>query len=105
MVIAIDFDGTLHDIDNPVPGRKMGPPMPGAVEAVKRIAAHHDIVVFTVRGDQPYIREWLAYWGFPKPVAITNVKNGAFELIIDDRAVHYSGGIDAWRELVDRLAL
>ena len=101
MVIAIDFDGTLHDIDNPVPGRKMGPPMPGAVEAVKRLAQHHDIVIFTVRGDQPYIHDWLAYWGFPKPAAITNVKNGAFHWIIDDRGIRYHGGRNSWEDIAD----
>jgi hypothetical protein len=99
MVIAIDFDGTIHDIDHPVIGRTMGPPMPGAVEALNRLDQRgHTLIVFTVRGDKPYVRDWLSYWKFP-PMAITNVKSGEFQLIIDDRAIRYTGRENEWLQL------
>lgn len=108
VVIAVDFDGTMHDIKHPVPGRKMGPPMPGLVPAIKRIkAAGHTIIVFTVRGNQPYIVEWLRYWGlvqFYDYDDITNIK-GNFDLIIDNIPVRqFKNRPGEWFDIANSLA-
>jgi FMN phosphatase YigB (HAD superfamily) len=108
MIIAVDFDGTLHDDKNPIPGRRMGPPMPGAASALWRIVnrgTQYD--VFTVRAahrdrdELEYIWEWLHYWKFPPPRQITAIKQPDWALIIDDRARWYRGEIDSWREIAE----
>ena len=89
MKIALDFDGVLHDAAHPPTGKKMGPPIVGAVDAVKLLRARgHDVVVFTYRGSSPgHVQEWLKYFGFPQLV-VTDVKQD-FDLLIDDRAVRF----------------
>lgn len=90
MRIAIDFDGVIHDHLHPPPGKRMGPPIQGALEAVRALRdAGHDLTIFTARADDIHVRAWLNYFGFP-PLPITNVK-GDFDLLIDDRAMHFDG--------------
>lgn len=90
MLIAIDFDGVLHDDKHVPPGRKLGPPKPGAKEAVvSLIEKGHLLAVFTRRGSAPrHVEEWLAYFDFPQ-MPVTNIK-GAFDVIVDDRAITFT---------------
>jgi predicted TIM-barrel enzyme len=87
--ICVDFDGVVHDYLNPVPGRKMGPPMEGAVEALERLQdAGYHVVILTVRGDQPgYIIDWCDYYDVPYN-EVTNKKPNAI-IYIDDRAIRH----------------
>ncbi len=102
MKIAIDFDGVIHDYRHPVEGLRMGGPVVGALDAIEEyLAAGHEVVVFTQRGDRPdHVITWLAYYGFP-PLTVTNIKSD-FDLIIDDRAVTFTnwesitGGSNQW---------
>lgn len=96
MTIAIDFDGTIHDWNNPKPGMRMGPPMPGAKDALQSFkASGHTIYIFTVRGGadgRQHVEEWLRYYDIPFDW-VTNVKIPA-DWYIDDRAIHFTN----WRE-------
>ena len=97
MIIAVDYDRTLHDMDHPVPGRRMGPPMPGAKEAMEQLRRNgHTIIVHTARpADRHHVvREWMNYWQIPFS-EITNIKPNA-DLFIDDKAVTYT----SWPELM-----
>ena len=45
-VVAIDFDGVLHDAHQGWgDGTCYGDPLPGAIEAVKKLAENYDIVI------------------------------------------------------------
>jgi hypothetical protein len=94
MVICLDYDGVLHDYTNPVKGRRMGPPIEGAREAVERILeSGHTVIVFTAWPPDRHhvIREWLRYYEFPHArMTITNVKPADLDLIIDDKAVRFT---------------
>jgi hypothetical protein len=99
MIIAVDFDGTLHDWKNPKSGRVMGPPLEGAESAMKilRVKGHH-IVVHSVRGDRPqHIKDWMNYYKIPFD-SITNIKPPA-EVYIDDCAIRYTNWEDTLTEL------
>lgn len=100
MIIAVDFDGTIHDWEHPVPGRKMGPPMPGAKEALDLFRfTGHTIVIFTVRGGEPkHVGEWMDYFAIPYD-QITATKIPA-DWYIDDRAIHFTN----WKEATLRVA-
>jgi len=95
-VIAVDFDNVIHDVDHPVTGRKMGPPMPGVQRGMRWLMDTFDeVVVFTVRGDRPeHVEEWLRYYGIPFS-RVTNIK-GDFVAIIDDKAIEFI----SWGSLV-----
>lgn len=90
-IIAVDFDSVIHDPTRKGPGMRMGLPLEGAIEAMKGIKANgHTIVIFTVRGDKPkHVMDWLHYYHIPFD-DVTNVKKN-FDLIIDDKAVHFDG--------------
>ena len=94
--IAIDFDQTLHDREHPVPGKVMGEPLPGAVEAVRRLLSlGYQITVFTARGDLAgHVTRWLDFYGFPPGLMVTDVKRASFDLIVDDKAVQFTSWAD-----------
>lgn len=99
LVLAIDFDGVIHDHKHPVPGRKMGPPIEGAKDALVHLKAQgHRIIVFSVWGDRPtVIHDWMTYWGIPYD-DITNVKPNA-DAYIDDKAIPFT----SWADLLGGL--
>jgi hypothetical protein len=92
MILAIDFDDTIHDSKNPPKGGRMGPPMKGAKEAVDNFKRQgHTIIIHTVWGTKegaPTIAKWLEYFQIPYD-EITNIKPNA-DLFIDDKAVHFT---------------
>ncbi len=102
MVLAIDFDGTIHDWNNPKPGMRMGPPIFGAQEALRSFKeAGHTIVIFSVRGGEDsrkHVADWLNYYAIPYSY-ITNIKIPA-DWYIDDRGMHFTN----WKEAVLRVA-
>lgn len=102
MIIAIDFDHTIHNLDDREPGYRMGKPFPGAKETINRWADQgHGILIHSVRAATPSgersIAEWLDYFGIvydnilPKPYA---------DRYIDDRALQFTG---SWAELEEKL--
>jgi hypothetical protein len=91
LTLAIDFDGVIHDDKHPVEGRRMGPPIAGAKEALERYKSiGHKIIVHSVWGDEngaKHIADWLAYYKIPFHL-ITNTKPTA-DFYIDDRAIKF----------------
>lgn len=104
MVIAVDFDGTIHDPNNKNSGYRMGVPIPGAILSMQRLAnSGHTLIIFTARGVQhpnqkKAVADWLDYFKIPFS-GITNIKSPAFDLIIDNRAMHF----DSWPQVMARL--
>lgn len=79
----------------------MGGPMPGAVNTIRYWKQRgHRIVVFTVRGDHKYIRDWLTYYHIPFD-KVTNVKGPG--IYLDNQAVHFDGNWNKAIALVHRL--
>ena len=88
----IDFDRVIHDIDHPVEGRKMGPPMEGAIFGMQQLReAGHHIIVFTTRATNErsikVVMDWLDYYQCPYD-GVTNIK-GKADAYVDDLAVHH----------------
>jgi hypothetical protein len=96
-VIAIDFDGVIHDKDHPVKGKRMGPPMVGAGESVRLLRKRgYKIIVHTCMavtpGGKQTVADWLDYYDIPckevtatKPIA---------DLYIDDKALRFEDWAD-----------
>lgn len=98
-VLAIDFDGVLCDPHNRKPGRKMGEPVEGAIDAVTRLKRQgHTIIIHTVRGNRPeHIVDWLSHFGIPYS-QVTDIKPDA-AVYIDDKALRFV----SWAQTLDDL--
>lgn len=93
-VLAVDFDGVIHDHLRPVPGRRMGAPIAGAKEALESLRGMYRIVVFSVWGKSKAVTDWLDFYEIPYDEA-TNVKPKA-AYYIDDRGVAFTD----WEEVL-----
>lgn len=89
-VIAVDFDGVIMDPHNRKPGRRMGEPVEGAIEAVNHLKRQgHTIIIHTVRGNRPdHIADWLRYFKIPYD-QITDIKPEA-DCYLDDKCVRFT---------------
>ena len=105
MIIAIDFDSTLCDPTNIQAGYRMGRPTTGAIMATHRLAEEgHTIIVFTAREvNRPEVKkavqDWCDYFKIPIH-GITNVKQPYFDLMIDNRGIHFGGN---WSEVLSQI--
>lgn len=90
-VIAIDFDGVIHDYKHPVEGRRMGGPMPGAVNAMQNLEDDFTVVIYTTKatteGGKKAVEDWLEYYHVPYG-QVTAIKPNAV-LFVDDRALRF----------------
>lgn len=108
MIIAVDFDGTLHT--GKWPG--IGSPAPYAVEVMNKLKADgHYLIIWTCRegGSQTEMVNWLLEKGIPFD-RINDHQPGSWEpyghkskkvyahLYIDDKQL---GGIPTWKEIYD----
>jgi hypothetical protein len=105
MILAIDFDDTLCDSKNLQTGYKMGPPTTGAVLATQKLKEEgHTIVIFTARNVQrPEVKkavtDWCDYFHIPY-AGVTNIKQDWFDLIIDNRAIHYGSWSQVMADII-----
>lgn len=94
MILAIDFDGVIHDAKNPVPGRRMGPPMEGAKDSMTALKLFgHTLIVHSVWAG-PAMEDWLRYYQIPYD-EVTKLKPSA-DHYIDDKAIKFT----TWQELM-----
>lgn len=96
MILAIDFDGVIHDNKNPVEGRKMGAPIEGAKDALWGFQTRGDkIIIFCVWASGKAIGtiiDWCKFYDIPYS-DITNIKPHC-DIYIDDKAIRFTN----WRE-------
>ena len=93
MIICCDFDGVIHDPTNRDPHRRMGKPVPGALEAIEYlVACGHKVLVHTARvravDHIAHVADWLDYFGFPTVVAVCAFKPMA-DVYLDDKGMRF----------------
>lgn len=93
LVLSIDFDRVLHDIDNPVEGRRMGPPMPNAEEFMKVLNERGFILtIYTLRarteGGRRAVEDWLTFYMIPFDNVVYEKPNAV--MYIDDKGFRFS---------------
>lgn len=94
MIIAVDFDNVLYGYDGRWRGGVLDlPPVPGAAEAMRRLAAEgHTLVIFSTRGWLRTHRERMATWltaaGIPFGDIARTKPNADF--YIDDKALRFT---------------
>jgi|ERR1035437_3377255 hypothetical protein len=96
MILAIDFDDTISDTAHPVPGRRMGAPLPGAQKALEDFKRKGDtIIIHCFWGDEkgiPVIAKWMEYYKIPYD-SITNIKPNA-DWFIDNKNIVFTNWAD-----------
>ena len=90
MLVALDFDGVIHNPDDRLPSYRMGRPVEGAVDAVAELIGQgHTVVVHTVRNDADgHVSKWLRYFGI-RHHGVTNIKPNA-DVFVDDKAIRFT---------------
>ncbi|MFD5084332.1 hypothetical protein ACFWOG_17045 [Kitasatospora sp. NPDC058406] len=106
--VGLDLDGTLTQ-PGPWLGGRIGLPQPGAIDALRTLARHRAVFVYTARPTRwlPEVADWVTWYSGleafvdPSPeraywtssggtILVTNTKLGA-AAYVDDRAVHHAG--------------
>jgi len=103
MIFLIDFDDTICNTKYVDHGRRMGPPNMGAVDSVRRLHREHTVIIFTGRQvNKPAVykavADWMHFFQIPYD-QITNIKPFEYDVIIDNRAMHFDG----WPKVMARL--
>lgn len=102
MILAIDFDGVIHDPYNVPKGYKLGQPIAGAPEALQKLQAEgHTIIIFTIWAVEAArikaIEDWCKYFKVPfDKITATKIRADYY---IDDRGLHF----DNWPETLNKL--
>jgi hypothetical protein len=93
LMLAIDFDGVIHDKAHPLPGMRMGAPLPETAETMERLYnGGAQLIIFTVMATSPAghkaVADWLDYYHIRYHV-ITAIKPNA-DYFIDDKAIRHT---------------
>lgn len=105
--VSVDFDGVLHTYQSGWTGPEpTDPPEPGALEFVTGlIDMGLNPIIVSSRADtisgRLHIKAWLERHGFP-PLDVTNEKVQAIAYV-DDRAIRYDTGSNAWASVVEEI--
>lgn len=103
LIVAVDFDGVIHDQANPKPGRRMGLPLPGAKDALTRLKQDGHTVIIHSCCRAGVIADWMAYYEIPYSSIWQGNGKPQADYYVDDKAVRFtSWGVlgpdpSAWR--------
>lgn len=109
MIIALDFDRTILDTDNPEPGHKMGAPLPGAVESIQRLYdMGHKIVIHSCRANEgqrsiKVMTDWLNHFQIPYHSiwgeSSSDIGKIVADCYVDDRGLQFI----SWEDVLEKL--
>ena len=102
--IAIDFDHTLHDARHPLDGRRMGPPILGAKEALETLRERGYKVIIHSCNRPKVIRAWMEYYKIPFDSIwgehASDIGKPAADFYCDDSAITFTNDWDATVKLL-----
>lgn len=100
-VLAVDFDGVIHDKAHPIPGKRMGAPIDGTKDALRKLKRKYRLVIHTVMATTPggrqAVEDWLRYYDIPF-TEVTCIKPQAVAYI-DDKAIRFT----SWEQVIGDL--
>lgn len=99
LVAAIDFDGVLHDHKHPIEGMKMGAPIEGSEEAMRKLKRKgYELVILSTRGGSPqHISDWMQYYHIPFDEITDKKINASFYL--DDKGIRFTNWNQALEDI------
>jgi hypothetical protein len=102
--IGIDFDGVIHNMDKGYhDGTVYGDPIPGALDALKRLAKDYTIIIYTAKAkpSRPLVNgktgtelvwEWLEKYDVAQYVKEVTAEKPRAILYIDDNGYRFTTG-------------
>ena len=98
--VCIDFDGVIAQCERFHP-YKVGEPMPGAVEWVKKIAESASVYVLSARASNPNAVKWIEDYLDRNNIPHDNVSNVKPPAVcyIDDRAIPFDPPVFGWYDV------
>ena len=112
--LAIDFDGVIHNFDKGWhDGTCYGDPLPGALEAVARLAKNYNIIIFTAKAkpSRPLVdgktgtelvSEWLEKHNVLQFVDEITAEKPRSQVYIDDKGYHFQNWEDTLKYLEEK---
>lgn len=109
--IAIDFDGVIHTFDKGFyDGTCYGDPIPGSLEAIKKLSENYNIIIFTAKAkpSRPLVNgktgtelvvEWLTKHEVMQYVVEVTSEKPRAQLYIDDKGYHFKNWGDTMKYL------
>jgi hypothetical protein len=109
--IAIDFDGVIHTFDKGFyDGTCYGDPLPGSLEAIKKLSEKYNIIIFTAKAkpSRPLVNgktgtelvvEWLTKHDVMQYVVEVTSEKPRAQLYIDDKGYHFKNWGDTMKYL------
>jgi hypothetical protein len=97
-LVAVDFDGVLHQKSPDFSDDVTGDAVSGAAEGLRRLAERYDVVIFTARTELDPVRRWMADHGMGG-FEVTHEKPAA-GFYIDDHGFRFTSWADVERELI-----
>jgi hypothetical protein len=98
-MVAVDFDGVLHQKSGRLSDEVIGDSVPGAADGLRRLAERYDVVILTARTALDPVRRWLADHGMDG-FGVTHEKPPA-EFYIDDHGFHFTSWADVESKLLE----
>jgi hypothetical protein len=107
--IGIDFDGVIHNMDKGYhDGTVYGDPIPGALDALKRLAKDYTIIIYTAKAkpSRPLVNgktgtelvwEWLEQYDVAQYVKEVTAEKPRAILYIDDNGYRFTN----WRSTLE----
>jgi histidinol phosphatase-like enzyme len=112
-IIAIDFDGVIHSCEHGFgDGTIYGTPIPGSLEAIKKISSKYKIVIYTAKAkiDRPLINgktgkelvyEWLKKYDVVNCISDITAEKPRCICYIDDKAIRFTDWDQTLNDLKD----
>ena len=109
--LAIDFDGVIHNFDKGwYDGACYGDPLPGSLEAIKKLSESYNIIIFTAKAkpSRPLVngktgtelvREWLEKHNVMIHVSEITAEKPRSQVYIDDKGYHFQNWEDTMKYL------
>ena len=100
--MAIDFDGVIHNFDKGwYYGTCYGDPLPGSIEAIKKLSKQYNIIIFTakVKPSRPLVNgktghelvtEWLNKYGILDYIDEITCEKPRAQIYIDDKGYKFN---------------
>ena len=102
MTLAIDFDMVLHQKDQPLPGRKMGPPVAGAKDALTQLMRDGHTVIIHSCFSANAIANWMAWYEIPYSSIWQGAGKPEADYYIDDKGLRFESWEQVMRDLETR---
>jgi 5'(3')-deoxyribonucleotidase len=115
--IAIDFDGVIHTFDKGFfDGTCYGDPIPGSIEAIKRLSKNYNIIIFTAKAkpNRPLVngktgtelvKEWLEKHDILDCVVDITSEKPRAKIYIDDNGYRFENWNDTLNYLNNKYEL